>query len=603
MKNTIFATALFFVCLLVSCADKPTDNNQNSQKDNFRPDNAGVSVQHSGRYATIVRMNGNDRIFWLPIQESMGEADVRIISDNTQVGFFRIRLAKDSIDYFVPLDISRFEANNIKETEQRPFLEIRTFLPENIKRENMICWQNISTEQPSSRNGDFFRPLYHHTPENGWMNDPNGMFYDAESGLWHLYYQYNPYGSMWGNMHWAHSVSKDLVTWEHLPIAIMPTAIGTIFSGSCVIDTKNTAGFGEKAIVAIYTAEGQSQTQNIAYSLDGGTTFTHYSGNPVLTDTIADFRDPKVFWYQPAKQWIMTLACQQEIRFYSSKDLKHWKFESRFGKEYGNHNGVWECPDLVCLSTDDNKEHKWVLIVNINPGGPFGGSATQYFIGDFDGKTFTCLDDPKEQKWLDYGKDHYATVTWHQAPDNRTVALGWMSNWQYANQLPTTQFRSQNTVARDLGLYIDDNGEYRVSVKPSKEILALKGDTINAIGDNKCAIVEIEVPRAEENAIITLSNYDGEKVVMTYNFKKNCFTMDRSQSGITDFSSDFPTMTSVNMFRRQDTYRLLLFIDRCSIEAFDADGDWAMTNLVYNYEPYYNVEVKGGKATIYECRW
>lgn len=596
MKNAFFLSIITIACLFASCKQET----KQTCKTNYNYPQTGVEVQHSGRYATFVRLTGNDKVFWLPVQESMGEADIRIISDNKQVEFLRVRLAKDSIDYFVPLDISRFESDSL--TEQRPFLEIRTFLPQKDKRENMVCWQAITTEKPKkSTCCEPFRSAYHHSPENGWMNDPNGMYYDTETGLWHLYYQHNPYGNMWGNMHWAHSVSKDLIHWEHLPIAIRPTAIGTIFSGSCVVDTANTAGFGEKAIVAIYTAEGQSQTQNIAYSLDGGLTFTHYADNPVLTDTIADFRDPKVVRHQPTERWIMTLACQQEIRFYSSEDLKHWQFESRFGKEYGNHGGVWECPDLIHLTTEEGSQ-KWVLIVNINPGGPFGGSATQYFIGDFDGKTFTPTDEPKEQKWLDYGKDHYATVTWHNAPDNRCVALGWMSNWQYANELPTKQFRSQNTIARDLGLYADNKGEYRVSVKPSKEAFAMKGNVIDKINESKCAIVEIEVPVVKQNAVITLSNEDLEKVVMTYNFSKNTFSFDRRQSGLINFSKQFPAVTTVDLFRLKDTYHLTLFIDRCSIEAFDADGDWAMTNLVFNKKPYDKVEVDGGKATIYECK-
>ena len=280
-----------------------------------------------------------------------------------------------------------------------------------------------------------YRSIYHHTPETNWMNDPNGMFFDETTGLWHLYYQHNPEAPVWGPMHWAHSVSSDLIHWEHKPIVLYPDSLGTIFSGSAVIDRDNTAGFGKNAVVAIYTqSEYIGQHQSIAYSLDGGFTFTKYEGNPVLIGDIADFRDPKVM--HDGDHWLMTLACQQEIRFYASEDLKQWTYLSSFGEGYGNHGGVWECPELIQMGD------QWILLVSINPGGPFGGSATQYFVGDWDGTTFTCLDDPTEQKWLDYGKDNYSTFSFHNAPDNRIVSLGWMSNWQYAQQVPTGNFRS-----------------------------------------------------------------------------------------------------------------------------------------------------------------
>ena len=439
-----------------------------------------------------------------------------------------------------------------------------------------------------------FRSVYHHTPQSGWMNDPNGMFYDQATGDWHLYYQHYPDGTTWGPMHWGHSVSKDLIHWEHLPIAIYPDSIGMIFSGSAVVDRENTAGFGENAIIAIYTSAAEHQTQSIAYSLDGGVTFTPYEGNPVLTDPIPDFRDPKVFRDELTGKWVMTLACQQEIRFYGSDDLKHWELLSRFGEGYGNHGGVWECPDLL------NFGSHWVLLVNINPGGPFGGSATQYFIGNWDGKTFTCIDDPEEQKWLDFGKDHYATVTWNYAPDGRIVAIGWMSNWQYANVVPTVAFRSQNTIARDLSLYTDDNGEIRVAVVPSKENDALRGKQINCPAD--ACIIDIEIPVDDKNAVIMLANDANEQVVMTYDFAEQTFTMDRTKAGDNSFSEEFAAETSVLLFNTRDTYHLTLYIDHCSVEAFDGEGAWAMTNLVFPSKPYDKLTVEGGKATIYAVK-
>lgn len=458
----------------------------------------------------------------------------------------------------------------------------------------MLVMMTACVQQPARHATDEpFRSVYHHTPQTKWMNDPNGMFYDETNQLWHLYFQFYPESTVWGPMHWGHSVSKDLIHWEHMPIAIYPDEHGMIFSGSCVIDRANTAGFGENAIVAIYTSADQKQNQSISYSLDGGVTFTSYEGNPVLVGDIADFRDPKVFRDEQSNRWIMTLACQQEIRFYGSADLKHWELVSRFGKEYGAHGGVWECPDLVQIGD------KWVLLLNINPGGPFGGSATQYFVGNWDGKTFTCEDAPEEVKWLDFGKDHYATVTWHNAPDNRIVAIGWMSNWQYATILPTVAFRSQNTVARDISLYKDDAGEVRVRVMPSPESLALKGKATKALGD--AAVVEIALC-GKQGGVITLSNDQGEKVVMTLDAEAQTFTMDRTEAGDSSFSPDFAAATTTPLFVKQDTYKVILFIDHCSIEAFDANGYWAMTNLVFPSMPYDRIEVVNGNANIFDIR-
>lgn len=450
-----------------------------------------------------------------------------------------------------------------------------------------------------------FRSVYHHSPETNWMNDPNGMFYDEATGTWHLFYQHNPFGTTWGPMHWAHSSSTDLVHWTHHPIAIAPDSIGTIFSGSAVIDRDNTAGFGENALVAIYTqSEVCGQHQSIASSADGGLTFTKYNANPVLKGDIADFRDPKVFWDELSGQWVMSLACQQEVRFYGSPNLKDWTYLSSFGAGYGNHEGVWECPDLIRLKCEngkcENEQMKWVLLLNINPGGPFGGSATQYFVGDWDGKTFTCIDAPEETKWLDYGKDHYATVTWAYAPENRIVAIGWMSNWQYANQLPTVAFRSQNTVARDLSLYRDDAGGYRVRVMPSPETMALRGEETDCLGD--IAVVELELD-GKQDALITLSNDKGEKVVMNLDVHRQTFSMDRTASGDCSFSHDFAANTVAPLFVKRDAYHVTLFIDHCSVEAFDGEGAWAMTNLVFPSEPYNHIDVQGGTAKIYDIHF
>lgn len=527
----------------------------------------------------MVRLETGCKYVLLPVEEKAENANIRIIGmENQCTRRPNVRLAVDNVDYYVPLEVKDGQLLDIIFHGDR-----RT--TGNMK--GFACWKEMKfSDTFDTTNREKFRPAYHHTPQYGWMNDPNGMFY--KDGEWHLYYQYNPYGSLWENMTWGHSVSKDLVHWEALPLAIEADALGTIFSGSCVVDKDNTAGFGKNAVIAFYTSAGEAQTQSMAYSTDGGRTFNKYGKNPVVTFNAPDFRDPKVFWYDGTNRWIMMLAVGQEMQIWSSANLKDWQKESSFGSEYGNHGGVWECPDLLKI------EDKWVLICNINPGGPFGGSATQYFVGDFDGHKFTCESMPKVTKWLDYGKDHYATVSFSNAPDGRTVVLAWMSNWQYANQVPTRQFRSANSIARDLGLFKDGEETY-VSVIPSKETLAMHGKKIKNPTD-ACEIV-VDVKGSME---LILSNTKGEQVVMKYDAQKQTFAMNRKQSGDISFSEAFPIETTAPTHGALKQLRL--FIDHSSIEAFASDGKMAMTNLVFPNEPYNTLKVKGGKATIYEIK-
>ena len=527
----------------------------------------------------MVRLETGCKYVLLPVEEKAENANIRIIGmENQCTRRPNVRLAVDNVDYYVPLEVKDGQLLDIIFHGDR-----RT--TGNMK--GFACWKEMKfSDTFDTTNREKFRPAYHHTPQYGWMNDPNGMFY--KDGEWHLYYQYNPYGSLWENMTWGHSVSKDLVHWEALPLAIEADALGTIFSGSCVVDKDNTAGFGKNAVIAFYTSAGEAQTQSMAYSTDGGRTFNKYGKNPVVTFNAPDFRDPKVFWYDGTNRWIMMLAVGQEMQIWSSANLKDWQKESSFGSEYGNHGGVWECPDLLKI------EDKWVLICNINPGGPFGGSATQYFVGDFDGHKFTCESMPKVTKWLDYGKDHYATVSFSNAPDGRTVVLAWMSNWQYANQVPTRQFRSANSIARDLGLFKDGEETY-VSVIPSKETLAMRGKKIKNPTD-ACEIV-VDVKGSME---LILSNTKGEQVVMKYDAQKQTFAMNRKQSGVISFSEAFPIETTAPTHGALKQLRL--FIDHSSIEAFASDGKMAMTNLVFPNEPYNTLKVKGGKATIYEIK-
>ena len=529
------------------------------------------------------RVKTADKYILLPVEEEEGYAHIRVIKDNQVVKEFNCKLAINKTDYNVPLDVSEYGGDVLLDIQfsgdKRSIGLINNF----------VCWKDIkATNVFDSKNREKFRSIYHHTPVYGWMNDPNGMFY--KDGVWHLYYQYNPYGSQWENMTWAHSTSTDLIHWKNHGEVIQPDALGTIFSGSSVVDKENTAGFGKDAVVAFYTSAGAAQTQSIAYSTDNGETFKKYVNNPILTSDVPDFRDPNVFWNEEVKQWNLILAAGQQMNIYSSKNLKDWKYESSFGEGYGNHGGVWECPDLLKMGD------KWVLICNINPGGPFGGSATQYFVGSFDGHKFTCESKPEVTKWMDYGKDHYATVSFSNAPDGRIVVLPWMSNWQYANQVPTQQFRSANGLPRDLGLY-SYNGEDYVSVKPSPEVFAAFEKKPSG---HLQPAAYIEVTNIKSNASIVLSNDKGERVTMVYDGKNATFSMDRTESGVTDFHSDFKakTVAPTNGVIKS----MQIFIDRCSIEAFDTEGKVAMTNLVFPSKPYDKIIVKGCKVKIYELK-
>lgn len=529
------------------------------------------------------RVKTADKYILLPVEEEEGYAHIRVIKDNQVVKEFNCKLAINKTDYNVPLDVSEYGGDVLLDIQfsgdKRSIGLINNF----------VCWKDIkATNVFDSKNREKFRSIYHHTPVYGWMNDPNGMFY--KDGVWHLYYQYNPYGSQWENMTWAHSTSTDLIHWKNHGEVIQPDALGTIFSGSSVVDKENTAGFGKDAVVAFYTSAGAAQTQSIAYSTDNGETFKKYVNNPILTSDVPDFRDPNVFWNEEVKQWNLILAAGQQMNIYSSKNLKDWKYESSFGEGYGNHGGVWECPDLLKMGD------KWVLICNINPGGPFGGSATQYFVGSFDGHKFTCESKPEVTKWMDYGKDHYATVSFSNAPDGRIVVLPWMSNWQYANQVPTQQFRSANGLPRDLGLY-SYNGEDYVSVKPSPEVFAAFEKKPSG---RLQSAAYIEVTNIKSNASIVLSNDKGERVTMVYDGKNATFSMDCTESGVTDFHSDFKakTVAPTNGVIKS----MQIFIDRCSIEAFDTEGKVAMTNLVFPSKPYDKIIVKGCKVKIYELK-
>jgi len=569
--------------LLLSCKQEPITMKQ------IFAEKAEMVIRHPSNYIL------------LPIQENAPEIKIIIHSGKEPISPLHIRLATDKVDYYVPYPVE----SGTKEISIEYTGDIGN-----------IQWDKIRTANSFDMdNREKFRPLYHHSPSYGWMNDPNGLVY--LEGEYHLFYQWNPYGSMWGNLHWGHAVSNDLIHWEHLGMAIAPDSLGAVFSGNCVIDKNNDAGFGKNAMIAFYTSAGEKQSQSIAYSLDKGRTFIKYGKNPVLASTKPDFRDPKIIYHEPSKRWIMIVAAGQEVEIYSSTNLLDWRYESSFGEGYGNHEGVWECPDLLELPIDgDANNKKWVLLLNINPGGNFGGSATQYFTGHFDGKIFSCESSPSTTKWMDWGKDHYATITWSNTPHSRPIAIAWMSNWQYANQVPTYQFRSANSVPREISLFTRNKELYLVN-HPVEELKSLRAESreyqatipdryksfsVDSILENNNGAFELEIEFKNETAEVfglTLFNEKGENVIMYYDLSEKRFYMDRSTSGEVGFSKDFPAITYAPI-EKTDHYKLRIFVDRSSIECFSGDGKFVMTNLVFPNEPYNRVNfyTKGGRVDI-----
>ncbi len=459
-----------------------------------------------------------------------------------------------------------------------------------------------------------YRPQFHFSPETGWMNDPNGMvFYGGE---YHLFYQYYPDSTVWGPMHWGHAVSSDMVHWTHLPVALYPDSLGYIFSGSAVADTGNTSGFGtdnNPPLIAIFTYHNTGlerggsntfQSQGIAWSIDKGRTWTKYSGNPVLPNPgKRDFRDPKVFWHKETGKWIMILAVHDRVNLFSSADLKSWSFESEFGADAGAHGGVWECPDLFPLKVEGTSETKWVMLVSINPGGPNGGSATQYFTGKFDGKKFIA--DEITDKWIDWGTDNYAGVTWSDVPetDGRRLFLGWMSNWNYATVVPTTGWRSAMTIPREL-ILSGENGKYNLKSRPVSELLMLRKESksiipvekVNSSGSdliiedqglNQCEIeFEFKIPVGYNDSLgIIFENTIGEKLIIGYSAAAKNIFIDRTKSGNTSFSEKFAGVRTAP-YTPGNSLKMHLFIDAASLELFIDEGKMVMTSLFFPVEKF-----------------
>ncbi len=444
-----------------------------------------------------------------------------------------------------------------------------------------------------------FRPQYHFTPPSQWMNDPNGMVY--LDGEYHLFYQHNPDSNIWGPMHWGHAISKNLVHWEHLPIALYPDSLGYIFSGSAVIDKNNTSGLGTNRngpMVAIFTYHHDQlgETQGIAYSNDNGRTWTKYNNNPVLQNPgIPDFRDPKVSWYDQGNgkgKWIMTLAAKDKVSFYSSPNLINWTHESDFNPDWAAYGGVWECPDLFPLKTQKGKE-KWVLLVSIYPGGPNGGSATQYFTGQFDGSHFEA--EGSKVKWLDYGSDNYAGVTWSNIPedDGRRLFLGWMSNPLYANEVPTTVWRSAMTLPRKLELF-EVEGKNLLASSPVKEIESLRkrseplSEPKTQLDDN---LFELELTKSMgQNASITFGNEMGDQISL--HIKEEQIVFDRTKSGQVDFHKKFARVhhAPLNGIKIK---KVRVFVDQSSLEFYFNEGELVITEIIFPDQPLQNLSLEG----------
>lgn len=445
------------------------------------------------------------------------------------------------------------------------------------------------SETVASSRDEQYRPQIHFTPAANWMNDPNGMVY--ADGVWHLYYQYNPSGNDWGNMSWGHATSSDLIHWSEQPVAMLRNQWGDIFSGSAIVDKNNDAGFGAGAILAFYTASGERQQQCLAYSTDGGITYTQYEGNPIISNTdLNDFRDPKVFWHEESGKWIMALARGWDciIELWGSSNLKSWNKLSEFRSESARSNiGQWECPDLVKLPYKGSE--KWVLIVSNNPGGPAGGSGTEYFIGDFDGTNFIA-DSYDYPLWLDYGSDNYAGVTWSNSPDGRTIMIGWMNNWNYSGNVPCNPWRSAMTLPRVLTL-VEVNGNPLLSTLVVKELDNIAGEWQNS-SDGVCAGGEAyEVVVAldpSEAKTFTVGNNVGEYLEIEVNPTAGKIIAKRtSTTGVVSFNSMFSMPSLAAPYDTAvDTLNLHIYLDDSSVEIISEDGASAITCLVFPTVPY-----------------
>lgn len=451
----------------------------------------------------------------------------------------------------------------------------------------------IGTETGRPGYDQLYRPQFHFSPHEHWTNDPNGLVYFE--GEYHLFFQYNPFGDEWGHMSWGHAVSPDLLHWKQLPVALPEQDGVMIFTGSTVIDERNTSGFcanDKPCMVAIYTGHTPEhgsqhvlQTQNLAYSNDRGRTWTKFSGNPVLNLNISDFRDPKVFWSDASKRWIMAVSLPNDhkVRLYGSSNLKQWRALSDFGPA-GAAGGQWECPELFELPIEGaSGESRWVMKVGLNPGAREGGSGEQYFVGRFDGTRFTNENPSSLTLWTDYGKDCYCALTFNNLPKSHPpIMLGWMDNWQYAAKLPTSPWRGQMTIPRRLALRRTAEG-IRLIQEPIEELNVLREPVSASNGINTRSFEirsEIHLGAAQQVGWKLLAT-DGTYTLVGYDREAHKLFLDRTHSGLTGFSKDFPNRTEAPLVLPDDVLRVRILVDRCSIEVFAQDGALAVTELVF----------------------
>jgi fructan beta-fructosidase len=462
-----------------------------------------------------------------------------------------------------------------------------------------------------------YRPHYHFSPPQNWLNDPNGLVYF--NGEYHLFYQYHPDSDLWGPMHWGHAITRDLVNWQYLPIALYPDENGMIFSGSAVVDQNNTSGFGKDALVAAFTHHKDDiQSQSVAYSNDAGRTWTKYSANPVLLapNNISDFRDPKVFWYGTPENghWVMCLAVHDRIQFYTSTDLIHWTMSGNFGPGYGSTAGVWETPELFELRVSDSNETRWVLAVGVQAGAPADGSGTQYFVGSFDGKTFISENPPETILWADYGADFYAAQSWNNEPNGRHLLIAWMNNWGYAKLIPSNGTRGIFSLIREVSLKKTESGICLLH-HPIPELQQLRGEHFNWEGEhvqpNANLLKDIHAHSLEIIAEFKIKpevDYFGFRVhvgtdeytSITYSVKEQQLLVDRKHSGIVDFNDSFANVHSAPLSPIDDTVRLHIFVDCLSIEVFANDGLIIFTESVFPSEASQGLELfsEGGKVLL-----
>ena len=460
---------------------------------------------------------------------------------------------------------------------------------------------------------DPLRPAFHFTPPTGWLNDPNGLVY--HNGSYHLCYQYHPASTLWGPMHWGHAVSRDLVNWQHCPIALYPDECGMIFSGSAVVDKENTAGFGANALIAVFTYnKDHKESQNLAYSRDDGVTWTKYAGNPVLPadDAFPDFRDPKVFRY--ADHWVMCLAAGQQILFYISKDMKHWQLTGSFGEGFGSQDGVWETPDLFELRVRNSDETYWVLTSGVGAGAPAGGSGTQYFIGDFDGRTFRSMHSRETVLWMDHGADFYAPQSWNNEPNGRRLLLGWLSNWRYAKVTPPSSWRGAYSLIRELSLRRNGDGIHLLQ-EPIRESQSLRdahvhwreetlqpGTRLLAEARGICLEIIAEFKLLHETHRFGLRVRVGEheRTTIAYDLKEGKLCLDRTRSGRSDFHDAFAGIHSASLSPVDGLIRLHVFVDAGSVEVFANDGVLTFTENIFPVAQSQGLElfVDGGNVLL-----